>query len=69
MNDKVEFYLGKSHQPFLTLESSFQPEEGDYVNIQKETYLVTDRSFTVDHADSPQLRQMRCNVIVKKATG
>lgn len=66
MSDKIEFYHDDKQMPFLTIESSFQPNEGDFVNIQKVTYEVIGRSFTVDHAETPQLRQVRCNVIVKK---
>jgi len=63
MKDTVEFYLRDSKQPFLTVESSFQPNDGDLINIRKATYKVLGRSFTVDHAANDN-RCMRCNVIV-----
>ena len=66
MNDSVEFYEGKKQSPFLTVNSSFHPNEGDLVNIQKVTWEVVGRSFSVDYADDGTRRKMRCNVIVKR---
>jgi len=66
MPDKLEFYLEDKQMPFLTLDSSFQPNDGDLVNIKGVTYEVLGRSFTVDHADKMAERSIRCNVIVKK---
>lgn len=65
MSDKIEFYLGEKKQPFVTLFSSFQPNDGDLVNIKGVTYVVLGRSFTVDHAGQRD-ESIRCNVIVKK---
>lgn len=67
MRDKIEFYLGDSIQPFLIMESSFQPNEGDVVSILGVTYDVLGRSFSVDHADKYAERSIRCNVIVEVA--
>jgi hypothetical protein len=67
MSDKIEFFLGNSALPFLTMESSFQPNDGDKINIKGVTYEVLGRSFTVDHADDIRQRSIRCNVIVKKS--
>ncbi len=66
MSDKIEFYLDDRKHPFLTIESSFQPNTRDLVNIKGETYKVLGRSFTVDHADDIRQRSIRCNVIVEK---
>ncbi len=65
MSDKLEFYLDGKQNAFLTLDSSFQPNDGDLVNIQKVTYKVIGRSFTVDHAGKLD-KSIRCNVIVEK---
>ncbi len=65
MSDRVEFYLDKKAQPFCSVASSFQPNDGDLVNIKKVTYVVLGRSFTVD-TDGFGLTKMRCNVIVEK---
>lgn len=67
MADKLEFYDGDKQQPFLTLASSFQPNDGDLINIRKVTYKVVGRSFTVDHAGEVD-ESIRCNVILKRTT-
>jgi hypothetical protein len=66
VSDRIEFYLEGKQQPFLSLDSSFAPTEGDLINIEKVTYEVLGRSFTVDQAADIRLRSIRCNVIVKK---
>lgn len=65
MSDTMEIYVNNHQIPFLIIESSFQPNEGDLINIRKVTYKVVGRSFTVDHADEPG-RSVRCNVIVEE---
>ena len=65
MADKLEFYHEGKQQPFVTLDSSFQPSDGDIVNIQKVTYEVTGYSFTVDHAGKAD-ESIRCNVILRE---
>lgn len=69
MSDTVEFFLRDQPQPFLVVDSAFQPNDGDLVNIRKVTYRVLGRSFTVDYADQPRRRQMRCVVIVEPYLG
>lgn len=63
MGDRIEFWIGKSI--LLAIDSSFAPVDGDLINIQKITYRVIGRSFTVDYANTPQ-RQMRCKVILEQ---
>ena len=65
MSDTVEFYHNGSQRPFLVVDSSFQPDDGDLINIKALTYKVMGRSFSVDYSDEPGKR-IRCNVIVKK---
>jgi hypothetical protein len=65
MTDKLEFYFEDKQHPFLTLDSSFQPNDGDLVNIVGVTYEVLGRSFSVDHSATSE-RSIRCNVIVRK---
>ncbi len=69
MNDTVEFYEDGHQRPFLIVNSSFQPNDDDLVNIKKQTWKVIGRSFTVDYADDFQNRKMRCVVIVEKWNG
>lgn len=66
MTDILEFYLGESRTPFLTLRSSFQPNAGDRLSIKGITYTVLGHSFTVDHAGKTE-QSVRCNVIVEVA--
>lgn len=66
MSDRLEFFEVGSASPFLWMESSFQPSEGDLVNILGKTWEVVGRSFSADYADKTH-RQMRCNVIVRPA--
>jgi hypothetical protein len=66
--DTVEFYEDGNHQPFMTLDSAFAPNDGDLVNIRGETWVVLGRSFAVDYADERLRRQMRCNLIVERKT-
>jgi hypothetical protein len=63
-SDRLEFYHNGKPQPFLTLDSSFQPNDGDLVNIRKATYKVIGRSFTVDSAGTREV-SIRCNVILE----
>ena len=62
--DRVEFYLDKSLNPMMIHDGSFQPEEGDLINILGTTYQVIGRSFTIDRAGSRDA-VMRCNVILR----
>lgn len=66
MKDTVEFYLEKSQRPFLIVDSSIAPNEGELVNIRGETWKVIGRSFAIDYSDNSVQRCMRCNLIVKK---
>ena len=66
--DTVEFYLPDKVNPFLIVDSSFQPNDGDLVSIKGVTYVVLGRSFSVDYSGKPE-QAMRCNVIVEKQTG
>ena len=66
MKDTVEFYLGWQRQPFLIVDSSIAPNEGELVSIRGETWKVIGRSFAVDYADQRTQRSMRCNLIVEK---
>lgn len=63
--DKIELYLEGSYHPFVTADSSFQPNDGDLINIHKVTYEVIGRSFTVDHVNKEE-QQVRCNVILRR---
>lgn len=65
MSDRIEFYSVDSKLPFLSMESSFQPNAGDLVSIKNATYEVVGRSFAADYSESIQQKHMRCNVIVK----
>lgn len=65
MNESIEFYLANRDAPFLVISASFQPNDGDLINIKKETYKVQGRSFTIDHSMLPS-RTMRCILIVEK---
>lgn len=65
--DVLEIWEGDTLR--LRVTSGFAPNEGDLINIQKVTYEVTGRSFTIDHADDPFLTQVRCNVIVRPYDG
>lgn len=64
MTDRVEFFDGNSKQPFLWLDSSFQPSDGDLVSIEGKTWEVIGRSFSVDYSGTSR-QLMRCNVIVR----
>jgi len=66
--DRIEFYLNKHQRPFLIVNSSFQPNDGDLISIEKVTYKVLGRSFSVDYAREPD-EQVRCNVIVEERSG
>jgi len=65
MNESIEIYFEKHDAPFLVITAAYQPDEGDLINIKKETYKVIGRSFTIDHSLLPS-RTMRCNLIVEK---
>jgi len=65
MTDKLEFYDGDNPHPFLTLDSAFQPNKGDLMNIRGVTWKALGRSFTVDHAGKIG-QSIRCNVILKR---
>lgn len=65
MSDKLEFYFEDKQYPFLMLDSAFQPNDGDLVNIKGVTYKVLGRSFSVDHSGKTD-QSIRCNVIVEK---
>jgi hypothetical protein len=67
MTDKLEFYFEDKQNPFIILDSSFQPNDGDLVNIKGVTYVVLGRSFSVDHSAKPE-RSIRCNVILREQT-
>ena len=62
--DSVEFFEGASKAPFLIVDSSFQPNDGDLISIEGRTWEVIGRSFSVDYSGTSRER-MRCNVIVK----
>ena len=62
--DSIEFFEDKSKTPFLTVDSSFQPNDADLISIEGKTWEVIGRSFSVDYARTGNQR-MRCNVIVK----
>ena len=64
MSDTVEFYENGKQRPFLTVDSSFQPDDGDLISIKGKTYKVLGRSFAVDYVGEPH-KAMRCNVIVE----
>lgn len=64
MTDRVEFFNGNSKQPFLWLDSSFQPSDGDLVSIEGKTWEVIGRSFSLDYSGTAR-QLMRCNVIVR----
>lgn len=65
MKDSVEFYLGANPHPFVAVQASFQPNDGDLVNIKGQTYKVLGRSFCVDYSGTPNA-VMRCVVIVEE---
>ena len=67
MTDTVEFYREDSYYPFASVDSSFAPNEGDLISIIGETWEVIGRSFSVDNANDPRCKAMRCNVIVRAA--
>jgi len=58
MTDAIEFHLG--NQVILAMESSHAPDRGDLVNIRKVTYRVVGRTYTIDHASEPRMRQIVC---------
>lgn len=66
--DVVEFYLNSNKDPLLLcrIESSFRPQESEYVCIRKVNYMVETVSFTVDHADKFNEKQVCCNVYLKR---
>lgn len=66
MSDTIEFYHDGEKNPFFSLLSSFQPNDGDLMNIRGVTYRVIGRSFTVDHLGDLALQKIRCNVILEK---
>jgi hypothetical protein len=63
MTDQVELYLMGKEYPFARVASSFQPQEGEYVNLLGTTWRVVGRSFTIDDGQA----RMRCILIVRKA--
>ena len=63
--DKMEFYFEDKQQSFCIVNSAFQPNDGDLVNIRGVTYEVVGRSFTVDRGGEMDAAA-RCNIIVKK---
>ena len=62
--DRLEIWLGD--RLMMAVDSSLAPAEGELINIRKVTYRVVGRSFSIDHADDPYSRQVRCNVIVEE---
>lgn len=62
--DTLEFFEADSQRPFLIVDSSLRPSEGELVNIRGETWKIVGVSFAVDYADEINERKMRCNVIV-----
>ena len=57
--DCIEFWL---HDKVLArVDSSFAPTAGQYVNIKKKNYRITQVSFSLDHLDEVSERAMRCN--------
>lgn len=65
MADKLELYFDGKVHPFFTVESSFQPNDDDLINIKGITYKVLGRSFTVDRAGHADV-SVRCNCICEK---
>ena len=63
--DTVEFYFADRRHPFLVIDSSFSPDEGELISIKGKTYKVLGRSFSVDQSDT-SMRRMRCNLIVEE---
>ncbi|MBC8037584.1 MAG: hypothetical protein H7X89_10255 [Rhizobiales bacterium] len=63
MSDGIEFRLGD--RMLLAMETSHAPDRGDLVNIRKTDYRVIGRTYAVDDANDPRLREMVC--IVKLA--
>jgi len=64
MSDAIEFFV--SDRLLLTVESSHAPDRGDLVNIRKTEYRVIGRTYTVDQADEPRLRQVVCIINLEK---
>lgn len=57
--DAIEFHVG--NRCILEIDSSHAPDRGDKVNINKRTYKVIGRSYTIDHAyDGPALQKVYC---------
>lgn len=65
LKNRVEIYRNKSQTPFAAVDSEFQPNDGDLINIQGVTWKVLGRSFTIDDSGGP-MQRMRCNVIVEE---
>ena len=59
MKDMLEFYVGK--RCICALESSHAPDRGDMVNINKITYKVTGRTYTIDYVGE---RNVHANCII-----
>jgi len=62
----IEFYASpKAASPFASVASAAIPSVGDAINIDGVTYVVTFRSFTLDHPTGGP-KTMRCNCNLKK---
>lgn len=67
MDCYIELYRSGVQTPFMRLrECSFQPNEGELINIERVTYEIVGRSFTVDYAGTKN-QEMRLNLIVREA--
>ncbi len=64
MRDLIEFYDGKRVVGYVY--SSMVPPIGSVVCIHKTEWMVERVTFALDHSADPSMKQMRCNVDVKK---
>lgn len=65
MHYLIELYRFGKQIPFFRLrECPFQPNKGELINIEKVTYEIIGRWFTVDYAGTIN-QEMRLNLIVR----
>lgn len=67
MLNKIEIHLDIDKPPIARIDTTFQPEVGEYINIKKTTYKIIHRSWTVDYSGQPH-QEMCCTLIVKKVS-
>ena len=62
--DRLEVW--QDNKMIAMVDSSHQPNTGDYLNFLGQSYKVISRWYNIDHYDDFALTQVRCNINVIK---